>query len=413
MQNDEIFQTENGLRVCYVEKKKFRKSYVGIGLNYGSRDLKFFLDEKEITSKEGTAHFIEHKLFEMPYGDAFTELAKLNAHANAYTDLEKTIYYFTTCGDLYAPLKVLLEMFFTPYFNLDSVEREKSIIHSEIDMYDDVPDAKFSRKILKTLFPKCSLSSDVAGTVQSVSRITALDLERAYCAFYTTDNSYLVIVSSQPRQKVYSFVNEVMKKCIVHRGLPKRKEDKIPLECGSNFVMQARVEQSQAALAIRFSANQDMPLFCSFIIGILDSLLSPATKYYKNLHSKKAFSADIDYYVMTLRDTSYAVISTTSKLAKLFLSSLESKLKSLSKKDLDKRVLELYLKHLKAKRIRALDSIEELGEEILILALENASYLEELELSQNLNIEDFYEYLNYFKTAEYIQAICKKSAKSH
>ena len=398
MQKNEIFQTENGLRVCYVEKSKFQKSYVGIGLNYGSRDLNFFLGNKEVNSKEGTAHFIEHKLFQMPYGDAFTELAKLNAHANAYTDLEKTIYYFTTTDDIYAPLKVLLEMYFTPYFILKDVEREKGIITSEIRMYDDVPDAKFSRKILKSLFPKCSLSSNVAGTVQSVENTTDEDLNQAYQAFYTTDNSYLVIVSSEPREKVYQFVNDVMKKCLVYRGLPKIKEEMPSLKLGSNFTMKARVEQTTAALAIRFSANQDEHLFCSFIIGILDSLLSPATKYYKELSSTKAFLADIDYYVMTLRDTSYAVISTTSNQPKVFLDSLQSKLKNLMKKDLDKKVLELYLKHLKAKSIRALDSVEELGEEILVLALENASYLEELELSQNLLTEDFYEYIAvYYK----------------
>lgn len=411
MQKNEIFQTKNGLRVCYVEKSKFQKSYVGIGLNYGSRDLNFFLGDKEISSKEGTAHFIEHKLFQMPYGDAFTELAKLNAQANAYTDLEKTIYYFTTTDEIYAPLKLLLEMYFTPYFIAEDVEKEKGIIVSEIRMYDDVPDAKFSRKILKSLFPKCSLSSNVAGTVKSVENTTEEDLNQAYQAFYTTDNSYLVIVSSEPREKVYQFVNNVLDKCMVQRGLPKRKEEFPSLNFGSNFVMKARVEQTTAALAIRFSANQDAHLFCSFIIGILDSLLSPATKYYKELSSNKAFLADIDYYVMTLRDTSYAVISTTSNQSKLFLDSLQIKLKNLSKKDLNKKVLELYLKHLKARSIRALDSVEELGEEVLILALENASYLEELELSQSLVLEDFYKYIDYFKNAEYIQAVCEKSTK--
>ncbi|MDE7385490.1 MAG: insulinase family protein, partial [Anaeroplasmataceae bacterium] len=136
MQKNDVFQTKNGLRVCYVEKPNFHKSYVGIGLNYGSRDLKFYLEGNAITSLEGTAHFIEHKLFQMPYGDAFEEFSKLNASANAYTDLEKTIYYFTTTEDLYAPLELLLKMYFTPYFKKEDVEKEKGIITSEIKMYD-------------------------------------------------------------------------------------------------------------------------------------------------------------------------------------------------------------------------------------------------------------------------------------
>lgn len=411
MQKSDFFQTKNGLKVCYVEKPNFHKSYVGIGLNYGSRDLRFILDDKEVTSLEGTAHFIEHKLFQMPYGDAFIEFSRLNATANAYTDLEKTIYYFTTTGDLYAPLQLLLEMYFTPYFKEEDVEKEKGIITSEIKMYDDVVESKFTRKILKALYPKNSLSCNVAGTIKSVSQTSALDLEKAYQAFYTTDNSYLVIVSNQPRKNVYHFVDEILSKCKVNRGLPQVVLKKPSPMLGASFLMQARVEQTTAALAIRFSANQDLHLFCSFIIGLLDSLFSPSTQYYKELYSKNYFIADIEYYVMTLRDTGYAILSTTSNHPKEFLAAVQQKLKNLSKQDLDKKVISQYLKHLKAKSIRALDSIEELGEEILVLALENASYLEELEQSQNLKIEDFYAYIKYFQNAKYIQAICEKSKK--
>ncbi|MDE5546928.1 MAG: insulinase family protein [Anaeroplasmataceae bacterium] len=408
MQKNNVFQTKNGLKVCYVEKPNFHKSYVGIGLNYGSRDLKFYLEGNAITSLEGTAHFIEHKLFQMPYGDAFEEFSKLNASANAYTDLEKTIYYFTTTEDLYAPLELLLKMYFTPYFKKEDVEKEKGIITSEIKMYDDVIESRFTRKILKELYPRSSLSSNVAGTVKSVTQTTFEDLNKAYQAFYTTDNSYMVIVSHEPREKVYQFIENVMQRLSVNRGIPERKEEP-PLKIGSSFSMQANCEQTTAALAMRFSANQDAHLFCNFIIGLLDGLFSPSTKYYNELYSKKAFIADIDYYVMTLRDTSYAIISTTSLSPKEFLKDIEYKLKNLSKRDLDKAALEQYLKHLKAKSIRALDSVEELGDEILVLALENASYLDELEQSQTLQIKDFYQYIDYFRNAEYIQAICEKS----
>ncbi|MDE7213502.1 MAG: insulinase family protein, partial [Anaeroplasmataceae bacterium] len=382
MKESEIWQTKNGLRVCYVEKAKFHKSYVGIGVNYGSRDLKFFLNGKEYTSQEGTAHFIEHKLFQMPYGDAFMEFSKLNAVANAYTDLEKTLYYFTTTDDFYAPLKLLLEMYFTPYFIEEDVEKEKGIITSEIKMYDDVEESKFSGKILKQLYPKSSLSSNVAGTSKSVNQTTAEDLKNAYDAFYTTDNSYLVIVSHEPREKVYQFVEEVMSKCKVNRGLPNRDKEQFPQGIGSSFQMKSKAEQTTASLAMRFSANQDSHLFCNFIIGLLDSIFSPSTKYYKKLSDKKLFIADIDYYVMTLRDTSYAILSTTSNHAKEFLKEVQAKLENLSIRDLDEEVLKLYLKHLKARSIRALDAVEELGEEVLVLALENASYLDELEESQ-------------------------------
>ena len=410
MENKEFFQTSNGLRVCYIQKKNFHKSYAGIGLNYGSRDLEFFVENQKMKSKKGVAHFIEHKLYQMPDGDAFLEFSKMNASANAYTDLEKTIYYFTTVNDLYAPLELLLKMFFTPYFKEKDVEREKGIITSEIKMVDDIPQAKFTQHILNALYPRSSLSVSTAGTVESVKSTTVLDLELAYRSFYTTDNSFLVIISYEPREKVIAYVEDLMKSLKVNRGLPKLVSP-VTKKMGTNFTFEANVEQTTASLAIRFQADQNSSLFCEFIIGLLDTLLSPSAPFYKQLHQQKAFTADIEYSVSTLRDTAYAVISTTSSHPKVFLDAVEEKLKNLKKSDLYIKMIDIYLKHLKAKSILSLDSIEELGEEILILALEGESYLDNLNRCLDLKRSDFYSYIHFFNEADYIQAICKKSAK--
>ena len=107
---------KNGLKVIHIYKPKFKESYVGIGVNYGSRDINFYAENEKYKSPKGLAHFIEHKLFQMPEGDAFSQFSQYHASANAYTDTEKTIYYFTTTMELYPPLELLLKMYFTPYF---------------------------------------------------------------------------------------------------------------------------------------------------------------------------------------------------------------------------------------------------------------------------------------------------------
>ena len=410
MKNKEFFETSNGLRVCYIKKDKFNKSYAGIGLNYGSRDLEFVSDGKRIKSKKGVAHFIEHKLFQMPDGDAFIEFSKMNASANAYTDLEKTIYYFTTVNDVFPPLKLLLEMYFTPYFTKKDIQREKGIITSEINMFEDIPQAKFVEKTLKALYPKSSLAESTAGTVESVEDTTVEDLEIAYQSFYTTENSFLVIISHEPRKRIMEFVEEVMQTLKVNRGIPNYIPN-LPMDIGKDFIYKAKVEQTTATLAIRFDVNQKETLFCEYVIGVLDSILAPSTKFYKELYQEKAFSTDIEYSVVTLRDTSYAVITTTSNHPKLFLDKVEDKLKQLTKSDLDLKMIDIYLKHLKAKSIVSLDSIDELGEEILILALEEASYLENLERCLTLTRKDFFSILPHFHEGKYIQAICEKSTK--
>lgn len=403
---NETYITKCGLKVIYVEKRGFHQSYAGIGVNYGSRDLEYHLSGQKIKSPSGTAHFLEHKLFQMPDGDSFSMFSKENAHANAYTGLEKTIYYFTTTESIYPSLKLLLEMYFTPFFLKEDVEREKGIIYSEIQMQQDIEWSQFNLKMLDALYPKSGLSKSVVGTKESVSKITAQDLKNAYNAFYTSDNSFLVVVSNQPREKVLSYIEEVLDHLKIRRGIPQYRQESFTI--GTDFIRKGNIEQNNAALAIRLDANQTDSFFCDYMIGILDCFFSPVSAFYKELYQQKAFFADIDYSVMTLRDTSFIILSTTTNKPKLFLKKAKAKLQSITKKDLDSRILNLFLKHLRAKSVRMLDSVEELGDEILTLALEDQSYLDILTKYQELELKDFYPYIEILKNGTYIEAILQK-----
>lgn len=58
-------QTENGLRYCILPKREFGEMGAAIVVKRGANHL-FWKDGagKEITFPRGTAHFIEHKLFQ-------------------------------------------------------------------------------------------------------------------------------------------------------------------------------------------------------------------------------------------------------------------------------------------------------------------------------------------------------------
>ena len=96
MINYSKYTTKNGLKVTYVYKPDFTKCYAGIGVKYGGCNISYTADGVEYYDKPGLAHFLEHCLFHMPYGDAYNEFNKLNAHANAYTSPDKTLYFFNT-----------------------------------------------------------------------------------------------------------------------------------------------------------------------------------------------------------------------------------------------------------------------------------------------------------------------------
>ena len=80
----------SGLRVL-VSPKDFSATYATVGIGYGSRD-RFTGGALPM----GTAHFLEHKIFERPGSESWEDVfAALGAEVNAYTSDDCTAYMFS------------------------------------------------------------------------------------------------------------------------------------------------------------------------------------------------------------------------------------------------------------------------------------------------------------------------------
>lgn len=201
---------DNGLQVTIVPKKGFNKTYALFTTNYGSIDNDFV--PLGMTSfvkvPDGIAHFLEHKMFEKENGDVFQTFGKLGASANAYTSFTKTSYLFSASKNIYKNLEVLLNFVQDPYFTEKTVEKEKGIIAQEIQMYQDNPDWQLNFALLNNLFPKHPMHIDIAGTVESIKKITAEDLYMCYDTFYHPSNMKLLLVGNIDPEIAMSFVRD-------------------------------------------------------------------------------------------------------------------------------------------------------------------------------------------------------------
>lgn len=412
MNNKYEYITKCGLKVIYIKKMNFARSYCGIGCNYGGSNLHFSCDGKDYESLSGIAHFIEHKLFQMPDGtDAFETFNKLNSVANAYTSSDKTLYFFSTTEEIYESLKLLLDMYFTPCFIDLDVEKEKDIIISELNMYDDKVVARFQKKILNALYPSDDYATPVGGTIESVSKTTVNDLKTAYDYFYTPKNSSLVIVSHVDEKELFDFIESVLSKFTFNNYNVIKHPTVKSSDILGDIEYSDKVNQNHAVVGIRFNASTDNKLFCNYIIGIFDCLLSPISQFYQELYEEDLFIADIDYSVVTEKNSAYALITTTSNNPKEFTKKIIDKIKNITIDNLDNEIIDLYLKHLKARMISCEDSIESLGDEVLSLELEEDSYFLEQEAILKLKVEDFYSIIPIINDAKYLSAILKKGKK--
>ena len=121
-------QLKNGLQVAVVPKPGFTRKLAYFVTDFGSIHTDFELDGKQYHVPAGVAHYLEHKLFELPDRDVTAEFAALGANVNAFTSYDMTAYYFSCTANFDESLRLLLEFVSTPYFPEESVIREQGII---------------------------------------------------------------------------------------------------------------------------------------------------------------------------------------------------------------------------------------------------------------------------------------------
>ncbi|MDR0880008.1 MAG: insulinase family protein [Clostridioides sp.] len=200
---------ENGLDVYYMPKKGFTKKYAVLATNYGSNELEFIPigEDKKFRVNEGIAHFLEHKMFEQPDGgNAFDKFSKLGSNANASTNFTMTSYLFTATENFYESLDHLIKYVQTPYFTDENVEKEKGIIAQEIKMYDDDPNWKVYFNCLKGMYVNHPVRIDIAGTVESIYKITSEELYKCYNTFYNPGNMALFVIGDLDPDKIMEVV---------------------------------------------------------------------------------------------------------------------------------------------------------------------------------------------------------------
>ncbi len=201
----------NGLRVFVLPKKGFSRSLAMFATCYGGADRRFLLDGQWHDTPAGVAHFLEHKMFDMPDGsNALQELTARGASANAFTSTDVTAYYFACTEGFYEDLSLLLSFVSTPYFTPESVEKEQGIIAQEIRMGEDSAGTALYYGLMSALFDHHPARESVAGTVESIAEITPETLYACHAAFYRPSNMLLICIGDVDGERICAMAEELL-----------------------------------------------------------------------------------------------------------------------------------------------------------------------------------------------------------
>lgn len=201
----------NGLQVTVVRRPGFQKKAAYFVTDFGSIHTRVSLDGKMTDTPPGIAHYLEHKLFDMPGGgDVSSDFAALGATVNAFTDYDMTAYYFSCTENFRESLKLLLEFVSTPCFTAETVEKERGIINQEIAMNLDEPESVIYDDLMAAMYHTHPARVPILGTRESIREITPELLAACHKAFYTPGNMELCVVGDVAPETVIALAREIL-----------------------------------------------------------------------------------------------------------------------------------------------------------------------------------------------------------
>ena len=201
----------NGLRICVVPRPGFSRKLAYFVTDFGAIHTSFMLEGREIRTPAGIAHFLEHKMFDLPGGrDVSAELAALGAGTNAFTSHDMTAYYISCTENFDQSLRLLLEFVSTPCFSEESVAKEIGIIDQEIGMDADNPDSACFRNLMSAMYREHPIKVEILGGCEDIRQITPELLHDCHRAFYTPGNMMLCVVGDVNADRVAEIALEML-----------------------------------------------------------------------------------------------------------------------------------------------------------------------------------------------------------
>ena len=328
----------SGLEIQVCTKPGYSSAYALFSTKYGSIDTAITHNDGTVTQiAEGTAHFLEHKLFESEDLDAFARFAKTGASANAFTSFYKTAYEFSCSGSFDDNLEILLDFVQSPYFTEATVQKEQGIIGQEIRMYLDHPGWAEMMNLLQILYAAHPVRCDIAGTEESIATITAGLLHECYRNFYNLHNMALTVAGNVTKEQVLAVADKMLKAGGGGRAAirPRMADNDRPAQTEirrkmavsvPTFLLGCKEEVSKPLLTVEETVVAEL---------VLDALCGEASLLYERLLEEGLINAGFGSELFAAEDYACSLMGGESKQPELAAEKIKAALLRAAEEGLD------------------------------------------------------------------------------
>lgn len=392
-----IEKLENGLTVIIIPKENTKKKYVIWGTHFGSIDNRFIMPKtnEEVFVPDGVAHFLEHKMFEQENGkNSLDVLMSLGVDANAYTTNNHTAYLFETTNNFYEALDELMDYVQHPYFTDENVEKEKGIIAQEIGMYDDDPGWQLYMNALDCMYKENAIKIDIAGTVESISKIDKDVLYKCYNTFYNPSNMVLVVCGEfNPEEILQEIKNRIVEKenqAEIKRIYPESEK-------GINKkYKETKMQVSKPIFLIGFkdeTLGKDKIKKHIAIEILMNMLVGKSSAFYKNMYDEGLLLAPLDMDYEYTDNYAHVMLTGQSKNPKKVQEELLKEINNL-KQNMDNQYFERIKKKVYGDYVVEYNSVADIARMFLSDYFKGVNSFDYIEQYNEVSIEYTKEILN-------------------
>lgn len=383
----------SGLKILVMPKENYSSTYAIFATKYGSIDTMIQMKDgsfKEIP--EGTAHFLEHKLFESEDLDAFERFAKTGASANAYTSFDRTGYLFSCSANFKKNLEILLDFVQNPYFTQATVEKEQGIIGQEIDMYKDVPDWEVMFNCLMNMYHNLPVRIDIAGTHESIAQISAETLYGCYDNFYNLHNMVLSVAGNVSVDEVVEVADKMLKP--VEGKMAQRKVIDEPKEVVSSYV-EEKLSVATPQFMFGFKENRDTPERTAkeevTMEILLDMISGQSSELYRRLFDGKLINNSFGFEYFTGFGYSCVFFAGESTEPKAVADEIVKEIKSFRENGFDKAAFDRTKKKLYGRMIMGMNDVDGIANNMAISYFAGEDIFTDFEIYKTVTLEDVEE----------------------
>ena len=355
-------QLDNGLRIRVIPKPGFSAAYAVFAADYGGAHRRFSVDGRMTDTPAGVAHYLEHKMFDLPDGDNALALLSANgADPNAFTSSGMTAYYFQCTSAFEENLRLLLHFVSTPYFTAETVQKERGIIAQEIRMGEDDPGSAQYYGLLKALYAHHPIRDQVAGTVESIQEITEQTLYDCHRVFYAPSNMVLCVAGDVDPERVAAIAQELLpKECAPIPAADFGEEESLlPVQSRLELEMPVSAPQFLIGAKLRPEADGEAALRQRLVSTLaLRTLLGSSSPFYTSLYGKGLLNRDYDYEADFSAGTGTVLIGGESRDPEAVFAALQQAVAEVQERGLDAGRFERAKRASLGSRLRGLEDFE-------------------------------------------------------